>query len=145
MAKIPEFHAAKWNEPVVMEMGRPGARGQLFPAPESEVTEAVGSDLIPASMQRKDRAELPEITEFEAQRHYLHLSQMTLGMMGVSLFGTCTMKYNSKTAISKDSVVTASSRSVPVRPGVCCIDSKKFSTLRWVSCTPLGLPVEPEV
>jgi glycine dehydrogenase subunit 2 len=49
-------------------------------------------------MARKDRPELPEITEFEAQRHYLHLSQMTLGMMGVSLFGTCTMKYNSKTA-----------------------------------------------
>ncbi len=23
---------------------------------------------------------------------------MTLGMMGISLFGTCTMKYNSKTA-----------------------------------------------
>ncbi|MBV6648587.1 MAG: aminomethyl-transferring glycine dehydrogenase subunit GcvPB, partial [Hoeflea sp.] len=53
---------------------------------------------IPAAMQRKDRPELPEITEFEAQRHYLHLSQMTLGMMGISLFGTCTMKYNSKTA-----------------------------------------------
>ena len=28
------------------------------------------------------------------QRHYLHLSQETLGMMGISLFGTCTMKYN---------------------------------------------------
>ena len=27
-------------------------------------------------------------------RHYLRLSQQTLGMMGVSLFGTCTMKYN---------------------------------------------------
>jgi glycine dehydrogenase subunit 2 len=49
-------------------------------------------------MARKDRPVLPEITEFEAQRHYLHLSQMTLGMMGVSLFGTCTMKYNSKTS-----------------------------------------------
>ena len=27
---------------------------------------------------------------------YLHLSQETLGMMGISLFGTCTMKYNSR-------------------------------------------------
>ncbi|NND17896.1 MAG: aminomethyl-transferring glycine dehydrogenase subunit GcvPB [Silicimonas sp.] len=98
MTRIPEFRAAKWNEPVIMEMGRPGARGQLFPAPEAEVTDAVGADLIPQAMARQDRAELPEITEFEAQRHYLHLSQMTLGMMGVSLFGTCTMKYNSKTA-----------------------------------------------
>jgi glycine dehydrogenase subunit 2 len=98
MTRIPEFHAAKWNEPVVMEMGRPGARGQLFPAPEDEVIKTVGNKLIPEAMARKDRPVLPEITEFEAQRHYLHLSQMTLGMMGISLFGTCTMKYNSKTA-----------------------------------------------
>jgi glycine dehydrogenase subunit 2 len=98
MSRLPNFHAAKWDEPVVMEMGRPGGRGQVFPAPESEVTNSVGNDLIPSAMARKDRPELPEITEFEAQRHYLHLSQMTLGMMGVSLFGTCTMKYNSKTS-----------------------------------------------
>lgn len=98
MTRIPEFRAAKWNEPVVMEMVRPGARGQLFPAPEDEVTETVGSELITGVMARKDRPDLPEMTEFEAQRHYLHLSQMTLGMMGISLFGTCTMKYNSKTA-----------------------------------------------
>ncbi len=98
MTRLPEFHAAKWDEPVVYEIGRPGGRGQLFPAPEAEVAQAAGDSLIPAAMARKDRPELPEITEFEAQRHYLHLSQMTLGMMGVSLFGTCTMKYNSKTA-----------------------------------------------
>src|SRR4029079_19255990 len=39
---------------------------------------------------------LPELSEFEVQRHYLHLSQMTLGMMGVNLFGTCTMKYTAR-------------------------------------------------
>ncbi|NKB27863.1 MAG: aminotransferase class V-fold PLP-dependent enzyme [Rhodobacteraceae bacterium] len=98
MTRLPEFHAAKWDEPVVYEIGRPGARGQLFPAPDPDVAAAVGDNLIPAAMARKDRPALPEITEFEAQRHYLRLSQMTLGMMGVSLFGTCTMKYNSKTA-----------------------------------------------
>ena len=98
MTRLPTFHAAKWDEPLVMDMGRPGGRGQLFPAPEPEVAEAVGQNPVPAAMQRKDRPVLPEITEFEAQRHYLHLSQMTLGMMGVSLFGTCTMKYNSKTS-----------------------------------------------
>ena len=98
MSRLPNFHAAKWDEPVVMEMGRPGGRGQIFPAPEDEIIDSVGDDLIPGPMARRDRPELPEITEFEAQRHYLHLSQMTLGMMGVSLFGTCTMKYNSKTS-----------------------------------------------
>lgn len=98
MTRLPQFHAASWDEPVIHEMGRPGARGQLFPMPEPEVAAAVGTGLIPGMMARQDRPDLPEVTEFEAQRHYLHLSQMTLGMMGVSLFGTCTMKYNSKTA-----------------------------------------------
>ena len=98
MTRIPEFHAAKWDEPVIYEIGRPGARGQIFDAPDPRVTKAVGTDLIPGTMARKDAPGLPEITEFEAQRHFLHLSQMTLGMMGISLFGTCTMKYNSKTA-----------------------------------------------
>ncbi len=98
MTRLPKFHAAKWDEPVVMETGQAGARGQLFPEPEPEIAESIGADLIPDDMARKDSVALPEITEFEAQRHYLHLSQMTLGMMGVSLFGTCTMKYNSKTA-----------------------------------------------
>lgn len=98
MTRLREFHAARWDEPVVMEIGRPGARGQLFPPPEPEVAKAAGPALVPEKMVRRDRPVLPELTEFEAQRHYLHLSQMTLGMMGVSLFGTCTMKYNSKTA-----------------------------------------------
>ncbi len=92
--KLRNFHAAKWDEPVVMELGRPGARGQIFPAPEA----GDAADLVPAGMRRAERPALPEMTEFEVQRHYLHLSQMTLGMMGVSLFGTCTMKYNSKLA-----------------------------------------------
>ena len=96
--ELREFHAAKWDEPIVMELGRPGARGQVFAPPEDKVTSAVGevAALIPAGMARKDRPELPELTEFEAQRHYLHLSQQVLGMMGISLFGTCTMKYNSR-------------------------------------------------
>lgn len=98
MTNLPEFHAASWDEPVVMELGRPGGRGQHYPAPEDEIVSSVGDNLIPEGMARTDQPALPEITEFEAQRHYLHLSQMTLGMMGISLFGTCTMKYNSKTA-----------------------------------------------
>ena len=90
------FQAAVWNEPVVMQLGSPGRRGQVFPAPEREVSNAVGnpSELLPASLLRRDPPSLPEMTEPEVQRHYLHLSQETLGMMGISLFGTCTMKYN---------------------------------------------------
>jgi len=91
-----EVHQARWNEPVVMEMGHPGRRGAVFPAPEKAVEKAVGpaADLVPAAMRRKAKPALPEMTEPDVLRHYLHLSQMVHGMMGVNLFGTCTMKYN---------------------------------------------------
>lgn len=85
-AQFTGFQAPRWAEPVVMEMGCPGRRGVVFddaPAPE-----------LPKGAARKTAPALPELTEHDALRHYLHLSQMTLGMMGVSLFGTCTMKYN---------------------------------------------------
>ncbi|MBM3522891.1 MAG: aminotransferase class V-fold PLP-dependent enzyme [Alphaproteobacteria bacterium] len=91
-----EYHQARWNEPVVMEMGVAGRRGLVFPAAEPGVTKAVGeaADLVPAGMRRKRPPALPEMTEHDTLRHYLHLSQMVQGMMGVNLFGTCTMKYN---------------------------------------------------
>ena len=83
------YHAAVWDEPLVMELGRPGGRGVLPPAPIG-----TGADHVPEALRRERPPELPELSEFEVQRHYLHLAQETLGMMGVSLFGTCTMKYN---------------------------------------------------
>jgi glycine dehydrogenase subunit 2 len=52
------------------------------------------SALVPKSALRTKPPVLPEMSEFEVFRHYLRLSQQTLGMMGVDLFGTCTMKYN---------------------------------------------------
>lgn len=82
------YHAARWDEPIVLEMGRPGRRGIVF----GDV--APVEDLVPPGMRRARPPALPELSEFEVQRHYLHLSQMTLGMMGINLFGTCTMKYN---------------------------------------------------
>ena len=95
-ARLRRYHAAVWDEPVIMEMGRPGRRGIIFPAAEAAVRETVGAaaELIPAAMRRKTRPALPELAEADVLRHYLHLSQETLGMMGISLFGTCTMKYN---------------------------------------------------
>ncbi|HUL05541.1 MAG TPA: aminomethyl-transferring glycine dehydrogenase subunit GcvPB [Candidatus Acidoferrum sp.] len=92
------YHAAVWDEPLVMELGHPGRRGQVFPEAEPAVRKAVGEAraLIPAGMARTEAPHLPELSEPEVQRHYLHLSQETLGMMGISLFGTCTMKYNAR-------------------------------------------------
>src|SRR5438067_12932276 len=96
--KLGRYHAAVWGEPVVMELGHPGRRGQIFPAADPRIAKAVGEakSLIPSSIRRREAPNLPELSEPEVQRHYLHLSQETLGMMGVSLFGTCTMKYNAR-------------------------------------------------
>ena len=82
-----------------MEMGRPGGRGQLFPAPEPEVADAVGADLIPGRAWRGRTARsCPRSPSSRRSGTTCTCRQMTLGMMGVSLFGTCTMKYNSKTS-----------------------------------------------
>ena len=94
--KLRRFHSAVWDEPIIMEMGVAGRRGCHFPAAEDDMAASVGAAdaLIPASMRRGAPPRLPEMSEPDVLRHYLHLSQETLGMMGISLFGTCTMKYN---------------------------------------------------
>jgi glycine dehydrogenase subunit 2 len=93
-----EYHAPVWNEPVILEMGYPGRRGIVFDAVEDSVQAAVGGaeQLIPAAMRRARKPALPEMSEPEVLYHYLRLSQQTLGMMNISLFGTCTMKYNAQ-------------------------------------------------
>ncbi len=90
-----KYHAAVWDEPLAMELGAPGRRGVLFPDDGAEFDSiADPTELVPAAVRRSEPADLPELSEPEVLRHYLHLSQEVLGMMGISLFGTCTMKYN---------------------------------------------------
>ncbi len=90
------YHGPVWDEPLVMQLGRKGRRGQIFPRAEETVVRLTGNAaaLIPKTLHRTNAPALPELSEPEVQRHYLHLAQETLGMMGISLFGTCTMKYN---------------------------------------------------
>ena len=90
--KLRQYHAAVWDEPLVMELGAPGRRGVMGPTDEPAIAQMPAA--LPQHLQRNSAPSLPEISEFEALRHYEHLSQQILGMMGISLFGTCTMKYN---------------------------------------------------
>ncbi|HKS56276.1 MAG TPA: aminomethyl-transferring glycine dehydrogenase subunit GcvPB [Steroidobacteraceae bacterium] len=94
--QLRRYHAPVWDEPIVMEMGVAGRRGCHFPLPDETMQKAVGAaaDLVPPAMRRGKQPGLPEMSEPDVLRHYLHLSQETMGMMGISLFGTCTMKYN---------------------------------------------------
>ena len=53
---------------------------------------------VPESARRADTPALPEISQHQALRHYLRLSQQTMGMdLGSDISeGTCTMKYSPK-------------------------------------------------
>ena len=98
--KIREYHAPRWNEPIIHELSTPGERGFIPPRSEPEIKERVGqgSKLVPESMKRKQKPDLPELSQAQVLRHYLRLSQMTLGMeLDIDLgVGTCTMKYSPK-------------------------------------------------
>ncbi|MCS7364424.1 MAG: aminomethyl-transferring glycine dehydrogenase subunit GcvPB [archaeon GB-1867-035] len=94
------FHQAKWDEPIIFELSTPGERGILVPQVEKEIEEVVGDGLsdLPPHMIRKEPPKLPEISQNRVLRHYLRLSQETLGAdINIDIGqGTCTMKYSPK-------------------------------------------------
>jgi len=98
--KLRRFHQARWDEPVIFELSREGERGILLPEVEDEVKDAVGDVLstIPEVMRRKKPPKLPELCQSRVLRHYVRLSQETLGTdFNIDVGqGTCTMKYSPK-------------------------------------------------
>jgi glycine dehydrogenase subunit 2 len=93
------FKQANWNEPMIFNLGREGRRGHILPKLEEEIRNAVGdlNALTPVGMQRKSQLRLPELSEVEVTRHFLHLSEMNFGVdSGLYPLGSCTMKYNPK-------------------------------------------------
>jgi len=98
--RVRNFHQAKWDEPVIYELSNKGERGILFPEIEKEIEEIVGDGFskLPESMMRKQPPNLPELSQMQVLKHYLRLSQQTLGAdLNVDIGqGTCTMKYSPK-------------------------------------------------
>ncbi|MEH7122626.1 aminomethyl-transferring glycine dehydrogenase subunit GcvPB [Bacillus sp. JJ1773] len=98
--KVRNFHQAKWDEPIIFELHKSGERGVSLPAVEDEIINSVGDGIsaIPSEMVRKRQPNLPEISQNRVLRHYLRLSQETLGAaFNVEIGqGTCTMKYSPK-------------------------------------------------
>ena len=98
--KVRNFHQAKWDEPIIFELHKSGERGVTLPAVEESIEDHVGDGVsaIPAEMIRKRKPNLPEISQNRVLRHYLRLSQETLGAaFNVEIGqGTCTMKYSPK-------------------------------------------------
>ncbi len=83
------------NDPLIFERSRPGRRGYTFP--ELDIPRREPSELVNAGMLRERPAALPEISEVELVRHYVHLSRKNFGVdLGFYPLGSCTMKYNPK-------------------------------------------------
>ena len=98
--KLRNFHEAKWDEPLIMELSEEGQRGILFPDLDPDIKERYKNidNLIPKNMIRKNKPNLPEMAQQQVLRHYLRLSQETLGQdLNIDIgLGTCTMKYSPK-------------------------------------------------
>jgi glycine dehydrogenase subunit 2 len=87
-SKVPPAHSA--GEPTVYEISV-SERGGFIP-PALDVREAP----LPEVTLRADNG-LPELSELDVVRHYLHLSQRNFGVdSGFYPLGSCTMKYNPK-------------------------------------------------
>jgi glycine dehydrogenase subunit 2 len=82
----------KAQEKVIFEYSRAG-RGAEGQWPEKTASAAD----IPASLRRKQRPLLPEVSELEAVRHFTRLSQLNFSIdTHFYPLGSCTMKYNPK-------------------------------------------------
>jgi len=82
-----------FEESLIFERGSPGRVGYSLPpmdVPEKEI-----DGLVPASLQRREQAALPEVSEIDVVRHFLRLSQWNYAVaLGLYPLGSCTMKYN---------------------------------------------------
>ncbi len=81
------------TEPLLSEISRPGRVGHHLPTAgvPTEGIEELPDDLL------RDGLDLPEVSENEVVRHFVHLSAMNYGVdTGFYPLGSCTMKYNPK-------------------------------------------------
>lgn len=91
------YHAVRWAEPLIFAYDVPGSRGVQVPSlPQSLQTELEASP--EARVASKRTIGLPSVSQAQVQRHFLRLSQETLGAdLNVDIGqGTCTMKYSPK-------------------------------------------------
>ena len=98
--KLRNFHEAQWDEDLIFEQSVPGSRSLLVPDVSKEAGAVTGalSGLMPAGLKRKEKPALPELAQPQVWRHYLRLSQETIGQdINIDIgLGTCTMKYSPK-------------------------------------------------
>ncbi|MFT3923677.1 MAG: aminomethyl-transferring glycine dehydrogenase subunit GcvPB [Myxococcales bacterium] len=83
-----------FDEPLIFERGTQGRTGASLP--EADVPEVDMGALLGAQY-RSEPTPLPEVSEPEAFRHFVRLSQQNFAIdLGMYPLGSCTMKYNPK-------------------------------------------------
>ena len=93
------FHAARWDEPLIDEIGGEAGRGLLPPQVDDAIADAVGdvASALPEGVGRAAPPALPSLPQHRVLRHFLRLSQMSMGFdVTADMMGTCTMKYSPK-------------------------------------------------
>lgn len=84
------FHQASWQEPLITEQSEPGQRGMAVPT-----FDGPAADPLPPRLARPAPPALPELGQPQVLRHFMRLSQMTLGHNVAidATVGTTTPKY----------------------------------------------------
>jgi glycine dehydrogenase subunit 2 len=83
------------DKALIFELSREGRKGYSLPG--CDVPKASLDSLIPEEYLRTCEPELPEVSEVQAVRHFVGLSQRNYGVdSGFYPLGSCTMKYNPK-------------------------------------------------
>ena len=98
--KLRQFHEAQWDESLIFQQSVPGSRSMLIPDVSEQAAPVAGelSQLLPEGLRRKEKPALPELAQPQVLRHYLRLSQESIGQdINIDIgLGTCTMKYSPK-------------------------------------------------
>ena len=97
--RLRNFHQAKWDEEVIFQLDTPGERGINLPEVDPEIKESLRDDeLIPPALKRASTPALPAVAQMRVLKHFLRMSQQTLGAdLNIDIGqGTCTIKYNPK-------------------------------------------------
>lgn len=85
----------KSQSTLIFEKSHPGRKGYTLPS--CDVPKQTISECIPSAMLRKEAPDLPEISENEVLRHFIHLSTLNHHVdKDMYPLGSCTMKYNPK-------------------------------------------------
>src|SRR4051795_7375497 len=81
------------EEPLLFELSSPGKAG--YQLPDLDVPTVLPESVLGAENVRAEIEDFPEVSEFEALRHFTRLSTWNYAIdLGLYPLGSCTMKYN---------------------------------------------------